>query len=449
MYHSLFGNLSFLDHELADHLFKNDTIPNTCINSRELFESYFVVAHHEDEREITRAWLVERKSRITTGHYLRALQISASNACNFGCSYCFADTTDIRRGDRADGSKSISVDMAKEAIERIRSVAESNGHTQIAVKFLGREPLINWKVISSLLALFNDQHIIWALTTNGSLVTPEIARTMGEHKVRTVVSIDGEPKVHNHFRILKDSGAGTFDQAWHGLEVLSQAGCEVSVSAVYTNLSRPEKFCVFIDQLKALNVKELELTLVMQTIKDTAQSQATSSEQLANSLVGIYEYATSCGIFLHGDWINPFHRLLGTSKLRGQSALISPEGSGCSATSHQISLEPSGELFPCRAMATHYGSLENLDQVLNSEPYNQVLMRTYYNVPYCHGCNLEGFCQGTCLGSCEEANDDIYQPQADYCATYRACTNLLLKSYLKRRQLNAEFEANGVNYADD
>src|SRR6185312_11817749 len=97
-------------------------------------------------------------------------------------------------------------------------------------------------------------------------------------------------------------------------------------------------------------------------------------------------------------------------------------------TEHQISLEPNGDLFPCRAMSLHYGSLADWDSVLSSDAYRQVAMRTYFGVPFCHGCPLEGHCQGTCLGSLEEESGDIYSPQVAYCDVYRGVTSSLLSS---------------------
>jgi uncharacterized protein len=83
-------------------------------------------------------------------------------------------------------------------------------------------------------------------------------------------------------------------------------------------------------------------------------------------------------------------------------------------------------------MSAHYGHLDDLPSVLTSDGYRHVMMRTYYNVPYCRGCELEGHCQGTCLGSAEEASGNIYDPQAEYCAVYRAAARHLLEGAVPR-----------------
>ena len=91
-------------------------------------------------------------------------------------------------------------------------------------------------------------------------------------------------------------------------------------------------------------------------------------------------------------------------------------------------------------MATYFGRIDDLPSILKSESYRQVVMRTYANVPYCQGCELEGFCQGTCLGSLEEANGDIYQPQEDYCRIYKLATTRLLSSFFSEPPLQRKPE---------
>jgi radical SAM protein with 4Fe4S-binding SPASM domain len=184
----------------------------------------------------------------------------------------------------------------------------------------------------------------------------------------------------------------------------------------------------FIDHLVDFGARELELTLVMQTDTLRAQTAAPDKTVLAGELVDLYSYATDKGLLVHGDWVDPFHRILATHKFRSEERIAQPLGASCSATSHQISLEPTGDMFPCRAMSSHYGHIDDLDAVLHSDAYRDVVMRTYFNVPACRNCELEGFCQGTCLGSAEEANKDIYKPQEDYCQLYRLTTRLLLNT---------------------
>ena len=144
---------------------------------------------------------------------------------------------------------------------------------------------------------------------------------------------------------------------------------------------------------------------------------------------GLYHAASGAGLRIHGDWIDPYHAVLVNRKFRDDVSITRPYGMKCQATEHQISVEPNGDLFPCRAMSLHYGTLDRSHEVLQSEAYRSVVMRTFFAVPYCRGCLLEGHCQGTCLGSLEESSGDIYNPQVEYCDVYRGITEALLSRW--------------------
>jgi radical SAM protein with 4Fe4S-binding SPASM domain len=89
-------------------------------------------------------------------------------------------------------------------------------------------------------------------------------------------------------------------------------------------------------------------------------------------------------------------------------------------------VEPSGNVFGCRALETKVGDISALESLFNGSAYKNLAMRTYSNVPACKGCKLEGLCQGVCIGHSEKNFQDIYQPDNKYCDVYRAMFNLVL-----------------------
>jgi uncharacterized protein len=446
-YHTLFGNLSWIDSELAGYLkeasapiaFKDLARDVSEDVAAALLNSYYFV-QPDEERNLITDWLAERQRLTTSGYFVGGLQISSSNACNFACAYCFADASDKRSTVRqaiAQGPANISFEMAEQAINKVLSLANAHGREQIAVKFLGREPLINWKVMQRLFETFRASNIIWAVTTNGSLLNQDVAKTLKEHNALVMVSLDGPPSVNDRLRVLKAGAGGTYNLAEAALHHLAEVGHPFGISTVVSRMTDFAAMRGFIDHIIEYGARELELTLVMQTNILRAQAALPDETSLAAQLVALYTYAADKGLLVHGDWVDPFHRILATHKFRNEEHIAQPLGASCSATSHQISLEPSGDMFPCRAMSSHYGHIDDLEAVLHSDAYRQVVMRTYFNVSACRDCALEGFCQGTCLGSAEEANKDIYKPQEDYCQIYRLTTRLLLNT-LKRSTMSEE-----------
>lgn len=448
VYHRLFGNFAWVDEEMRELLVTprgmslHDWSRLTGADEiRTLFDSYFLVRSEDEERSLIASWLEERRQEVHTGRYLGALQISSSNACNFACTYCFADASDRRSAPRqrvADGTQNISYELASTAIEKIQDVARKHGRQRVGVKFLGREPLINWRVIRQLLHRFADDGIQWSITTNGSLITDDVAEELRRFGVLTVVSLDGPQAVNDAFRLAK-SGGGTYSVVETALRLLAAHATPYGVSSVITSRSDFSSMRSFIDHVANLGASELEMTLVMQTKHVPVTPMTDDETRLAEELADLYEYGRE-KVLLHGDWVDPFHRILVTHKFRDEIEPVRPLGSACTATSHQISLEPSGDLFPCRAMSAHYGNISDLDAALHSKPYEDVVMRTFYNVPACHGCVLEGFCQGTCLGSSEEATGDVYSVDERYCRLYRGVTNALLRRLAEDSRVHVQHE---------
>lgn len=445
-YHSKFGNFTWVDPEL--HQFLSAPNPEAIhrlwqLDSQTatfLADSYFLVRAPDEEAQLISQLLRERRQQISTGYFLGGLQISSSNVCNFSCSYCFADASDTRGERRTQISKespNITFERARHAIDEVRAVAARHGRDAIAVKFLGREPLVNWRVIEQLLAHYRDLPIRWAITTNGALITEEIAAALKEFNVLTVVSLDGPAVINDLYRRRKVQGGGTYDLVRRGMDRLAQRGVAFSVSSVVTDGFDREQMIGFVNQLSGFGASEFQSTLVMQTDRTAQQAADRNSVTFVDNLVALFEAARAQGLLVHGDWIDPFHRISTTRKFAHDRQIDRPLGVSCSASEHQISIEPTGDLFPCRAMSTHYGHVDDLDAVLRSEQYSNVLMRTFLNVPYCRGCELEGFCQGTCLGSSEQASGDIYDPQEVYCEVYRQTTRKLLSGLRSPRDLIA------------
>lgn len=445
LYHSLFGNLCAIDSELASWLrggrlaWKTEELFETvgAVNATTLLDSYFLVYDRHEERQLIEGWLAERERLLPTGHFVEALQISTSNLCNFACSYCFADSSDRRSALRTkitETQPTLTFDVAERAISALLTNAREHGRRNVGVKFLGREPLINWRTIQRVLERFRAEPIQWSITTNGSLITEAIADELAANAVRVVVSLDGAPSSNDLLRIRRRGGSA-YERCELGIERLSAAGLQFGISSVISLATDFESYLRFMRRMVGLGAREMELTLVMQTDRLCAQAHPQGSAALLDFLSAAYAEGQRLGVLIHGDWVDPFHRILTTYKRRENPRIVRPLVAGCSATSHQISLESSGELFPCRAMSLHYGHIDRLSDALASAAYRSVGMRTFYNVPACGGCALEGFCQGTCLGSCEEAAGDIYQPQMEYCEIYRQMTVRLFKTYDWRKAM--------------
>jgi len=125
--------------------------------------------------------------------------------CNLSCRYCYVD----RLSDRSD---SMTVETAEAAIKYTVSHFEKykNANDSLMIGFHGGEPLLRFDLIRYIVAQYEKIaqakgfHITYTLTTNGTLIDPDVTTFLNQHKVAVTISIDGTPETHDLQRPFKN-----------------------------------------------------------------------------------------------------------------------------------------------------------------------------------------------------------------------------------------------------
>lgn len=141
---------------------------------------------------------------------LRNLFLELTGQCNERCLHC---------GSWCDGSASpqVPTDLL---LETLADVKRRLGIDNTMLCITGGEPLLR-KDFFSLMSQATQMGYRWGMTTNGTLVTPDVATRLAHSGMRTVsVSVDGLPDTHDWFR----GRAGSYAQAIRGVENLLAQG---------------------------------------------------------------------------------------------------------------------------------------------------------------------------------------------------------------------------------
>ncbi len=137
------------------------------------------------------------------------LILSITEKCNFRCEYCvYYDqkyTNDFCLSN-------MSFDVAKKAIDEF---LENSIHSdKRCISFYGGEPLMNFDLMRECVNYINSKNITskieYLITTNGVLLTDEIAKFLYENRFYVNISMDGTQRTHDRYRKLIN-GAGTYD----------------------------------------------------------------------------------------------------------------------------------------------------------------------------------------------------------------------------------------------
>jgi uncharacterized protein len=103
---------------------------------------------------------------------------------------------------------------ARQSVDFMFSRAGSN--EVVYLTFFGGETLLNFKVLQSTLvyarqrAAETGKHVEFSLTTNGTLLRPEIIEWLAENDVAVTISIDGPRELQDRFRVFHN-GRGSYD----------------------------------------------------------------------------------------------------------------------------------------------------------------------------------------------------------------------------------------------
>ena len=150
--------------------------------------------------------------------------------CNLGCKYCY-------EGSRK-GKHYMSAEIADDFIAFVESGALKDKEG-INITFYGGEPLLSLDTITQIsksirkIAKAKELEFSFSFITNGTLLTPQIAKKLKPLGMRAAsVTLDGPKEVHDLCRPFK-SGAGSFDVIVRNIrEVCSMT--DVQVGGNYT-----------------------------------------------------------------------------------------------------------------------------------------------------------------------------------------------------------------------
>lgn len=207
-------------------------------NSPEIFNQVhkvnntFVIELDDDLKEHF-ARLKSNKYYISEGgSSLDTIVLPISAGCNLSCPYCFAKVTegDFKYSDYKERDIDNILDFVKK---------NSNASEVKTIVFFGGEPLINFRIIQYTINLVEKQYsnlnIRFSITTNGTLITPSIARYLKDKNVALLISLDGYDNEYN-FRKFKN-GKASVNRVLKAIDICKNTGVEFEIRATITSIN--------------------------------------------------------------------------------------------------------------------------------------------------------------------------------------------------------------------
>lgn len=196
--------------------------------------------------------LAEYRRELLARPQLRNLFLELTLRCNERCLHCGSSCGDV-------SSEELSV---AEYDRLLREVKEDFGVQKKMLCITGGEPLLR-REFFEITDIARKLGFSWGMTSNGTLITPEVARDLKRVGMRTIsVSIDGLEQTHDAFR----RTPGGYRKAMQGVENLLSVGgwkaVQVTTVVTHENISQLEElFYIFdkmdIDSWRVINIEPI------------------------------------------------------------------------------------------------------------------------------------------------------------------------------------------------
>jgi uncharacterized protein len=281
-----------------------------------------------------------------------ALSLNLVQACNMGCTYCYAE-----QGSFGGAPKAMSAEIARASVDRLLQHAPPG--RRVIIAFMGGEPFLARHLLRDVTryawsqAQRSGRQVDFALTTNASLIEDDDAALLADHPFSVTVSIDGPPAIQDRQRPMRN-GAPSSGRLQQGLaRLLSRRPRELTA-----------RMSVTADTGPLLPILDYALSLGFDS---AGFAPIVAAPQRRGELVGdaLQRYTAAviaCGRHALGELkagrAYPFSNFAAAMlELHRGSARAHP----CGAGAGYLSIDAAGEAFACHRLvgneAFHYGSL--------------------------------------------------------------------------------------------
>lgn len=162
--------------------------------------------------------LVEYRNYLRRHPKLTYLFVELTDICNMSCIHCGSD---------CEQGKGTFIDSSI-LLRSLREISNDFPVSKVMICLTGGEPLIHpdfFEIVNEV----NKLGFSWGMTTNGTLISDEIALELKKSKIGSItLSIDGVKDTHNWFR----NREGSYELVVDAIKSLHKVGIEVQVTTV-------------------------------------------------------------------------------------------------------------------------------------------------------------------------------------------------------------------------
>ncbi len=296
-------------------------------------------------------------------HIISSYRIVLTEKCNLNCKYCF-----VKKNNK------ILNEMSLKTLKNfIKKSFKNTNVKSFRYHFFGGEPLLKFDLIRYAVNLIKSEEIEYSITTNGTLITEDIARFFKKHNFRVGVSIDGREYENNH---LRKGIKSTFLRSLHGIKLLEKQGVKWFILIT----PYPENFASFLKTVEFFIKRLKAKKIVINTPFDKNFGWMIDGKVFAYLLIKSIKLCDKYGVDLDSAANPLMYSIINNTKRK----------STCFYNNKEVmqSVSPLGKISYC---SQYWG-----ERIINKKLKDYKKFYFERNNKSCKNCFAEGICGGPC-----------------------------------------------------
>ncbi len=357
---------------------------------------------------------------------LSTLVLEVAQDCNLRCTYCYADG-----GTYGAVPCLLAPETARKAVRYL--LDNSGDRENVTLIFFGGEPLMNMPAVkaatSEALAYGRTlgKQVHFSLTTNGTLLDPEIIDFLRVHRISVAVSMDGPGDIHDRNRP-DENGKGSYGEIVSRLGPLLKDSPAPVAARVTLAPEQWHRVVEVFDHLMGLGFHEVGIAPVSPVSKALMPTES----QDAALLEGFGELARRFVEHARNGQVMPFSNVL---DLLGRIHLGQTKTVSCGAGLGYMAVDAKGGFFPCHRLTGDTAFCSgNLETGIDTDRVNSALdTLNEGREESCSKCWARTLCAGGCHYENHLRENKLGLPRGTSCKFIRSWLDLGMKTYAELR----------------
>jgi len=371
---------------------------------------------------------------------LTTMVLNVTNQCNLACTYCYEYGEDkIVDTEHGRQSKFMSEETALASVEFLLKESARVAH----LTFFGGETLLNFPVLKSTIAYARrraaeaGKEIDFSLTTNATLLKPEIIEFLAENRVGVTISIDGPREMQDKFRVFHN-GAGSYDVVAPKIKELLRVhrtrpiGARVTLTSDTLDITR-----IYRHLTEEIGFWEVGFA----PVTTSPQQQYAIGEQGFDRMLG--QFRALASEFLEHVAVNKHHGFSNVKDTLEEIHKGVSKAYPCGAGLGLLGVSTDGDVALCHRFAgsdAHkFGTVrDGIDRGAQTAFLQQHHIADKTD---CQTCWARPLCSGGCYHEAHVRYGTTTRPNLHYCEWIRGWTDTCLQIYGELSERNPDFLA--------